>query len=115
MRNFLFRPNSLFGSILLCGLLTNVGFAQEQSFVRLQEMCGDTKDLLHYGYCIGFAEAIAGHVARENKSCSLLRSYIDKGPINFAFADVVRDLDPHEYPKDAYQALEEFFSNKGCS
>jgi len=101
-------------SILLSACLGGVAHAEEPTFAKLQSMCSDANDTVNYGFCIGFVEAIALRVLNENKNCTLLREYIDKSDANLAFPDLIADLDPKEYPGNAFQAVERYFFSKGC-
>jgi len=112
MKTLLFSTISL-ASVLLLSCFSNVAFAKEPTFVKLQEMCGNAKDSLQYGYCIGFVDAIALRIARENKHCTFLQNFIDTN--TNAFPDVISDLNPKEYSNDAFGAVEKFLYNRGCS
>ena len=93
----------------------NLALADEPTFAKLQAMCRDRKDELKHGFCIGFLEAIALRVARENKHCALLQRYIDSPNANLAFSDLIADLDPMEYSGSALKSVEKFFLNRGCN
>lgn len=93
---------------------SSLAVAEEPTFAKLQAMCKDAKDLMSYGYCIGFVEAIALRVAHANKNCPLLQNFIDHPNANLGFPDMIADLDPKEYVGSALNAVEKYFLNKGC-
>jgi hypothetical protein len=93
----------------------NLALAEEPTFAKLQSMCRDRQDELKRGFCIGFLEAIALRVVKENKHCALLRRYIDSPNSNLAFSDLISDLDPMEYSGSALKSVEKFFLNRGCN
>ncbi len=115
MKTPLFSATSSLAAVLLLSCLGNLALAEEPTFAKLQGMCRNERDPLQYGYCIGFVEAIALRIAHENKNCTFLQDFIDSTNGNLAFPDLIGDLDPKEYSKDAFAAVEKFFYSKGCS
>lgn len=113
MKTLRFSASSLALALFL-SCFGNLVLAKVPTFVKLQEMCRNAKDPLQYGYCIGFVEAIALRIARENKHCTFLQNFIDNTNANIALPDVIGDLNPKEYSNDAFGAVEKFFYNKGC-
>lgn len=93
----------------------NLSHAAEPTFAILQGMCRNTKDPLQQGYCTGFIEAIAIRIARDGKNCAFLQVYIDHANADLALSDLIADLNPAEYSEKAFDAVEKFFYNKGCS
>ncbi|WP_276122078.1 hypothetical protein [Pararhizobium qamdonense] len=65
----------------------------EPTFASLQTMCMNTKDPQQQGCCAGFVEAVASRIAREDKSCALLGSYIAQANSDLALTDVIADID----------------------
>lgn len=102
-------------TLVLGASFGNPALADEPTFAKLQAMCRDRKDELKHGFCIGFLEAIALRVAKENKHCALLQRYIDSPNANLAFSDLIADLDPMEYSGSALKSVEKFFLNRGCN
>jgi hypothetical protein len=102
-------------TLVLGASFGNPALADEPTFAKLQAMCRDRKDELRHGFCIGFLEAIALRVAKENKHCALLQRYIDSPNSNLAFSDLIADLDPMEYSGSALKSVEKFFLNRGCN
>ncbi len=102
-------------TLVLGASFGNLALAEEPTFAKLQAMCRDRKDELRHGFCIGFLEAVALRVARENKHCALLQRYIDSPNANLAFSDLITDLDPQEYSGSALKSVEKFFLNRGCN
>ncbi|TXR46320.1 hypothetical protein FVA77_25700 [Phyllobacterium endophyticum] len=94
---------------------SNLALADEPSFAKLQAMCRDRKDQADQGFCLGFVQAIALHVARENKDCTILQKYIDSPNADRVFPDLIADLDPQDYSGGALKSVEKFLLNRGCS
>lgn len=114
------RGRRIIGTTIALTLVLGASFgdralADEPTFAKLQAMCRDRKDELKHGFCIGFLEAIALRVAKENKHCALLQRYIDSPNANLAFSDLIADLDPMEYSGSALKSVEKFFLNRGCN
>ncbi|RCW78157.1 hypothetical protein [Phyllobacterium bourgognense] len=101
--------------LLLVTSFGNLALAEEPTFAKLQSMCRDRKDQLDHGFCIGFVQAVALRVARENKHCQLLQKYIDSPNADLAFPDLIIDLDPQEYSGSALKSVEKFLLNRGCN
>lgn len=102
-------------AILLCLCFSGAALAEEPTFAKLQAMCKDTNNQLNHGYCVGFVEAIAVRTLHENRNCTLLQDYIDQSNSNLVLPDLIADLNPKEYSGNAFEAVEKFFLNKGCS
>jgi hypothetical protein len=115
MKTLLLSSTSSLAAVVLLSCFGNLAHAEEPTFAKLQGMCRNAKDPLQYGYCIGFVEAIALRIAHGHKDCTFLQDFIDNTNGNLAFPDLIADLDPKEYSKDAFEAVEKFFYSKGCS
>ncbi len=89
--------------------------AAEPTFASLQTMCRNTRDPQQQGYCAGFVEAVAARIAREDKRCAFLRSYIDQAKADLALTDVIADIDGTGYPTSAFEAVQKFLYSHGCS
>lgn len=101
-------------AFLLFGAIVPVHSA-EPTFAELQAMCRNTKDPQQQGYCAGFVEAIAGRIARNDKSCTFLRSYIEPANADLTLTDVIANIDGADYPNNAFEAVEKFLFSHGCS
>ncbi|SFJ40842.1 hypothetical protein SAMN04515648_3888 [Phyllobacterium sp. CL33Tsu] len=99
---------------LAISCLSVSALAEAPSFAKLQAMCGNVKDPLDHGYCVGFLEAVALRIVHDNKHCTVLQEYIDHPNSSLAFPDLIADVDPKEYSGSALEGVEKYFLNKGC-
>ncbi|WP_426124369.1 hypothetical protein [Pararhizobium sp. PWRC1-1] len=96
-------------------MLIDTALAAEPTFANLQSMCRNKTDPSQQGYCLGFVEAIALRIARDDKTCEFLRQYIDQANADLALPDLVADINPSGYSKKAIEAVEKFLYNRGCT
>lgn len=52
-------------------------------------------------------------ISRDDKSCAFLQDYLDHANADLALPDLIADINPAEYPKTAFEAVEKFFYNRG--
>lgn len=109
---------ALSATVLIAVLLSSgagPAHAAEPTFEKLQSICRNKTDSLQRGYCTGFVEAIALRIARDDKNCAFLQDYLDQANADLALPDLIADINPAGYPKTAFEAVEKFFYNRGCS